>query len=779
MTRSTLPSANSRRRCCIVRLILLVLGMSCATFAPTCRAGESNVVEDVRLSLRKEGFKIDLSQFDFTVPKEVQARSAAVCTDGKVNPQRPVSFLEDYDLLTPVGDHAAVVVWNQEALAYPSGFMGHSYQYDPGTGTNVWPALREVMDDAAPQLDCAATGALSGPIGFNLDATGGSYMLLPHLSGLTYYAKMLGGRAMLALHDHDQDAAWTNLLAATRIVTAWQTEPAEVSEYVRFNCLHTVYNLTWQALQAGNWADSRLAKLQHEWEALDLLKIIPDTYAFKRASGVADCRLQNGSEAGEKDVLLFYRDREVEARRAVQSRSWSEMRLLPGVTNATSLEVPTANLPGAMGMRLSTRRIALGHLEGGLGLFAKAAEAEARRRLLIAAIALERFHVQHGAYPKSLDALSPDYLEKAPIDFMNGQVLHYSLSDDGHFLLYSVGLDCQDNGGEMAQDKEAGRESWRPKPPEPDIVWPLPAPATSASTHSAEVVKQVDDQAAATAERLAQQGAEAEAARQATVKKLLTNPKYQRTTWAGDNSGAPEPVYGGQPLSKFLRHGTNEISLDAMLTLKQVVTGDEPEVVTYQLPINYDALESIRSPTNAFPNGHLMLLMDCDPDDSFRNDPELNEISRATNGECILAWNTAFERPGQHAMQAFLEISLGWDKGFAIKGPVKPFFSSNLCQFIPGSTLWDDTGAYIDACRLAESNAVYSIEIKTKSGAHVKTFNGRATNSIIHVDWDLLDDRGQKYTNHSFVSFFHITLPGSGRSQTLRQPQNKLGTSGD
>jgi hypothetical protein len=29
------------------------------------------------------------------------------------------------------------------------------------------------------------------------------------------------------------------------------------------------------------------------------------------------------------------------------------------------------------------------------------------------------------------------------------------------------------------------------------------------------------------------------------------------------------------------------------------------------------------------------------------------------------------------------------------------------------------------------------------------------------------------------VSFFHVTLPSSGRSETLRQPQNKLGTSGD
>jgi hypothetical protein len=130
-------------------------------------------------------------------------------------------------------------------------------------------------------------------------------------------------------------------------------------------------------------------------------------------------------------------------------------------------------------------------------------------------------------------------------------------------------------------------------------------------------------------------------------------------------------------------------------------------------------------------------------------------------------------------MQALFLAEVGVDQELRVKGPVKPFFSSNLCQFIPASTLWDDTGAYIDACGLAESNALYSIEIKTKSGAHVKAFNGRATNGVIHIDWDLLDDRGQKYTNHSFVSFFHITLPSSGRSENLRQPQNKLGTSGD
>jgi hypothetical protein len=74
----------------IIWLILLVLG----GLVPSSLAGEFGTFEDVRRALRKEGFKTDLSEFDFAVPKEMQNRSAAVCTDGLINPQRLESFLE-------------------------------------------------------------------------------------------------------------------------------------------------------------------------------------------------------------------------------------------------------------------------------------------------------------------------------------------------------------------------------------------------------------------------------------------------------------------------------------------------------------------------------------------------------------------------------------------------------------------------------------------------------------------------------------------------------------
>ena len=52
---------------------------------------------------------------------------------------------------------------------------------------------------------------------------------------------------------------------------------------------------------------------------------------------------------------------------------------------------------------------------------------------------------------------------------------------------------------------------------------------------------------------------------------------------------------GGDRLSELLsnRPGTNQPSLFELLTLKQVVTGAEPETVAFELPIRYEALTNL------------------------------------------------------------------------------------------------------------------------------------------------------------------------------------------
>ena len=70
------------------------------------------------------------------------------------------------------------------------------------------------------------------------------------------------------------------------------------------------------------------------------------------------------------------------------------------------------------------------------------------------ACALERYRVAHSAYPEILDALVPQYLDKIPLDLIGGQPLHYRRTNEGKFLLYSIGWNEKDDGGKPGSDDD-------------------------------------------------------------------------------------------------------------------------------------------------------------------------------------------------------------------------------------------------------------------------------------------------------------------------------------
>lgn len=70
------------------------------------------------------------------------------------------------------------------------------------------------------------------------------------------------------------------------------------------------------------------------------------------------------------------------------------------------------------------------------------------RDVTVAAIALELYRREHGHWPESLDALAPRYLPKVPVDRFTGKPLNYRRVG-GQPLLYSVGVDRDDDGGRL------------------------------------------------------------------------------------------------------------------------------------------------------------------------------------------------------------------------------------------------------------------------------------------------------------------------------------------
>jgi hypothetical protein len=83
----------------------------------------------------------------------------------------------------------------------------------------------------------------------------------------------------------------------------------------------------------------------------------------------------------------------------------------------------------------------------------KFAHAQEAVDLAQVAIALERYRLAHSEYPESLAVLSPQFIAKLPHDIINDQPLHYRRTSDGQFVLYSVGWNETDDGGEIGPNK--------------------------------------------------------------------------------------------------------------------------------------------------------------------------------------------------------------------------------------------------------------------------------------------------------------------------------------
>jgi hypothetical protein len=86
------------------------------------------------------------------------------------------------------------------------------------------------------------------------------------------------------------------------------------------------------------------------------------------------------------------------------------------------------------------------------------------------ACALERFRLAHGNYPETLDSLTLQFIAQLPHDLINGQPLKYRRTDDGRFVLYSVGWNETDDGGKVELTKSGNADINKG-----DWVWRYPA----------------------------------------------------------------------------------------------------------------------------------------------------------------------------------------------------------------------------------------------------------------------------------------------------------------
>jgi hypothetical protein len=168
--------------------------------------------------LHEQGFKIDLGEFPLATSSELRARAAVLSAAGQAG-WRPESR-DNLPLMKQVGTNSALVIWNQERLA-------------TRFSEDLWTELRDTLNENREEFDEACLAALSGPIRFEPVVQSDGNLLMPYLQHLRQLAPGLQARTVLALHEGKRLYAWTNLLALTRLATAWRPEPMGSSHLLR------------------------------------------------------------------------------------------------------------------------------------------------------------------------------------------------------------------------------------------------------------------------------------------------------------------------------------------------------------------------------------------------------------------------------------------------------------------------------------------------------------------------------------------------------------------
>jgi len=313
----------------------------------------------------------------------------------------------------------------------------------------------------------------------NYDSESPWAILLPHLAQLRSCAMLLQLRSAAELQNGQLDKALDDVRLTLQLADKVRTEPILISHLVRAAMVQLALQSIWEGLAGRKWSDAQLAALDAELARLDFvaayrlglrgdlggqtgemelirrkpehLQDIADSWDFDGHSthyalptGLASHLIPSGwlYQNEYRSVRLLLED------------------YLPLADAAQGTFSPSLARRGDQVLAAETKSAGLFNwyeriMLPALGNSArKFAYGQASVNLARTAIALERYRLAHGAYPESLDALTPQFIAKRPHDVINGQPLNYCRTPDGQFMLYSIGWNEMDDGGTVGFKKD-------------------------------------------------------------------------------------------------------------------------------------------------------------------------------------------------------------------------------------------------------------------------------------------------------------------------------------
>ncbi len=287
--------------------------------------------------------------------------------------------------------------------------------------------------------------------------------LFPYLADLKRCVQTLQLRVDAELADGQSEKALEDIKLSLYLNHSLRNSPFLISSLVRIAIVAINLQPIWQGLKEHKWSDEQLATLDSELAKMDFLadyefamrgerNFAIASFEDQRRSGKMIYSVENGMATNNMALMpnSFFYQNEFEFAR--MNQEW----VLPIVdTNSRTVSPELWQLlksnVAAESKHYSLYKVQALAVMPAVGASARKFSAvQSSIDLARVACALERYRLAHGEYPETLDALAPQFIAQVPHDIIGGQSLHYKRTDDGKFLLYSVGWNEKDDGGEIA-----------------------------------------------------------------------------------------------------------------------------------------------------------------------------------------------------------------------------------------------------------------------------------------------------------------------------------------
>ena len=308
--------------------------------------------------------------------------------------------------------------------------------------------------------------------------------LLPYLAALKQCAQILNIRAIAELADNQNQKALDEIELLFHLNNSLNNSPLLISELVKVAIMNIEIQPIWEGLAGHKWSDQQLAELETELSEMDFLSDYESVIRCERALAIDSLESQRRTheivvpleDGGTMNIKMtfvpsayFYQN---ELAFAQMSQQWT----LPLVDTNSRVISPENYRRIEADIRAQQKHLSLYAVQARMlapaigSVVKKIAFAQSIIDLARVACALERYRLAHGEYPQTLDALTLQFITEVPHDIINGQPLHYRLRPDGQFILYSVGWNETDDGGQIILTKKGmvDREKG-------DWVWQYPA----------------------------------------------------------------------------------------------------------------------------------------------------------------------------------------------------------------------------------------------------------------------------------------------------------------